>query len=143
MQRINDSTAFFLVRTFKASGHRLRSLYLEVGEVVLVARHDVRLPGDRPRLGRLLRLHRALLLHGQGRDEGGLRHVAGQGLGRQRRQDGGHRQGPRLRDQLPVEDVGQRALHTVVDGAPAWEGEIFIVNGAEDATGMHDIPDCS
>lgn len=54
--------------------------------------------------------------------------MAGEGMGRQRWQDGGHRQGPRLRDQLPVEDIGQRALHAVVDGAAAADGEIFIVN---------------
>lgn len=65
--------------------------------------------------------------------------MAGEGLGRQRWQDGRHRQGPRLRDQLPVEDVGQRALHTVVDGAPAADGEIFIVNGAKDVMGMNEI----
>lgn len=70
-----------------------------VGQVVLVARHDVGLTGDGARLGRLLRLHGALLLHGQGRHEGGLGGVGGQGLGGQR---GGRRQGPRLRDQLPV-----------------------------------------
>lgn len=40
----------------------------------------------------------------------------------QRWQDGRYRHGPRLRDQLTVEDVGQRALHTVVDGTPAADG---------------------
>lgn len=90
-----------------------------MGEVALVARHDVGLAGHRAGFSRLLRLHRALLLHGQGRDEGGLGRVAGQGLGRQRGQHRGHGQGTRLSDQLPIENVGEGTLHTVVDGAAA------------------------
>lgn len=45
--------------------------------------------------------------------------MAGQGLGRQWGQH--WRQGQRtwLGDQLPVEDIGERTLNTVVDGAPA------------------------
>jgi len=47
--------------------------------------------------------------------------VAGQGLGGQHRR---HGQGPRLGDQLPVEDVGERALDAVVDGATAARGRV-------------------
>lgn len=82
------------------------------------------LPGYGAGFSRLLRLHGALLIHGQRGDEGGLGRVAGQGVGRQRGQEGGHGQGPWLSDQLPVEDVGEGALNTVVDGAPAGGGNI-------------------
>lgn len=44
--------------------------------------------------------------------------MAGQGLGRQRGQHRGQGQGTWLSDQLPVENVGEGTLDTVVDGAP-------------------------
>lgn len=45
--------------------------------------------------------------------------MAGQGLGRQWGQRRGHGQGTRLSDQLPIENVGEGTLDTVVDGATA------------------------
>lgn len=104
-------------------GEQCQRIYLVVAQVVLVTRHDVRLPSYRARLRHLFRLHRALLLHGQSGDKGGLRRVAGQGLGRQRGQCGGHRQRTRLSDQLPVENIGEGTLNAVVDGASAEGGE--------------------
>lgn len=102
-----------------------------MGEVALVARHDVGLAGHGAGFSGLLGLHGALLLHGQGRDEGGLGHVAGQRVGRQWGQHGGHGQGARLSDQLPVENVGEGALDAVVDGAPAGWGRVEIFNSLQ------------
>lgn len=45
--------------------------------------------------------------------------MAGQRLRGQRGQHGGHGEGPGLRDQLPIQDVGEGAFDAVVDGAPA------------------------
>lgn len=45
--------------------------------------------------------------------------MAGQGLGWQLGQHRRHGQGTRLSDQLPIENVGEGTLNTVVDGAPA------------------------
>lgn len=42
--------------------------------------------------------------------------MAGQGMGRQRVQC--REQGAWLSDQLPVQNIGERTLDTVVDGAP-------------------------
>lgn len=48
--------------------------------------------------------------------------MAGQGLGRQWGQHWGQGQGTWLGDQLPIENIGEGTLNTVVDGAPAGEG---------------------
>lgn len=93
-----------------------------MGEVALVACHDVGLAGHRARFRSLFCLYWAFLFHGQGWDEGSLRGMAGQGLGRRRGQGGQrrrHGQGTRLSDQLSLENVGEGTLNTVVDGGPA------------------------
>lgn len=48
--------------------------------------------------------------------------MAGQGLGRKRGQRWGHGQRAWLGDQFPIEDIGERTLNAVVDGAPAERG---------------------
>lgn len=108
----------------RCSGGRcvLSGRHLVVGQVALVARHDVGLAGHRAGLGRLLSLHRTLLLQGQRRHEGGLGDVAGQRVGGQRGQQRGEGQGAGLGDQLAVQNVCERTLHTVVDGAPTGGG---------------------
>lgn len=58
--------------------------------------------------------------------------MAGQGLGRQWGQRRGQGQGTWLSDQLPIENVGEGTLNTVVDGAPAaeniytWASNIYV-----------------
>jgi len=48
--------------------------------------------------------------------------VAGEGLGGQRGQHMGKWMGPWLRDQLPVQYIGEGPLNAVVDGVPAVGG---------------------
>lgn len=49
--------------------------------------------------------------------------MAGQGLRRQRRERRRHRQRTWFSDQLPVEDVREGTLDTVIDGASAVGGQ--------------------
>lgn len=48
--------------------------------------------------------------------------MTGQRMWRQRGQYWGHGQGAWLSDQLPIENIGERTLNTVVNGAPAGGG---------------------